>query len=218
MRLGGIGMSALAAAGLMATGAAAAAAGTGGPPMPVAPLIHDGLAHARSDMARALSTPRLYKVTRSGGASGGLGVSTGAVEMCVDAEVFDRLTQGVEAPAVGAPVEVNRKGCKLSYVRRAGGGFHMDNACDKAAGAPRTWHSVVDGTVKDMRSSLEMAVDDPRSGDTRIVSMDMHMVDAGACPADLAPGQMRTADGRILDPSAARAAGAARAARPAAAH
>ncbi|MGZ6040226.1 MAG: hypothetical protein ACXWKN_14830 [Phenylobacterium sp.] len=178
--------------GLLAMGAA-----PGAPPLPVPPVEH-----ARAAIAKALASPRLYRVTRSGGQL----ASANTLEMCVDAEVFDRLTGGPGAPAVGAPVTVDRKGCTLSFKRRADGGFHMDDACDKAAGASHTSHSVVDGTVKDMRSSLEMAIEDPRSGDVRIVSMDMRMVDAGACPAGLAPGQARTADGRVVEPFAARAA------------
>jgi hypothetical protein len=71
---------------------------------------------------------------------------------------------------------------------------------------------VLDGTVRDMRQSMEMVLEDPQSGDARIVSLDLRMTDEGACPAGMAPGQVRAPDGKITDGPAA--AGPARPNRP----
>jgi hypothetical protein len=169
----------------------------------------DQLAAMRAAMAKALPTPRLYRMTRTGG----LTVSANMLEMCLGAAFIDRLIAGVgpgtqPSPDAAAPA----KGCTHSYVARRGGGFHLDVACDRTAGAARTTHMVLDGTVRDMRQAMEMVLEDPQSGDARIVSLDLRMTDQGACPAGMAPGQVRAADGKITDAPAA--AGPARPGRP----
>jgi hypothetical protein len=96
-------------------------------------------------------------------------------------------------------------------VTRPGGGFHFDLACDRTAGAARTSHMVLDGTVRDLRQSTEMVLEDAASGDARIVSVDLRMTDAGACPAGMAQGQVRMPDGKIMDaPPAGLASGPGR--------
>jgi hypothetical protein len=187
--------------GLLAAMAAVAALGAG--PKPVSQA--DPLGALRSTLAKALPTPRLYRVTRTSG----LTVSAPTLEMCLGAAFLDGLMAGA-APAsqdAGAP----RKGCTHSYVTRPGGGFHFDLACDRTAGAARTSHMVLDGTVRDLRQSTEMVLEDAASGDARIVSVDLRMTDAGACPAGMAQGQVRRPDSKIMDaPPAGLASGPGR--------
>jgi hypothetical protein len=176
------GMLAAAVAGLSAMGAALQPGSDAGQ-----------LAAARAAMAKALPTPRLYRMTRTGG----LTVSANVLEMCLGAAFLDRLIDG----AASSPTEAGavRKGCTSRYATRRDGGFHLDLACDKAAGAARTTHLELDGTIKDLRQASEMVLEDPQSGEARIVSIDLRMTDIGACPAGMAPGQVRGPDGKVMD-------------------
>jgi hypothetical protein len=184
----------VAMAGLIAMGAAPAPG-----PVPEA----DQLAAVRAAIAKALPAPRMFRVTRTGG----MAVSVNALEMCLGAGFLSGLIAG--SVGGGADASSPGKGCTHSYTTRRGGGFHLDLACDRAAGAARTTHTVLDGTAKDMRQAMELVLEDPQSGDARIVSVDLHMTDIGACPAGMAPGQVRGPDGKIADGPAA-VAGAAR--------
>jgi hypothetical protein len=174
-------------AGVLAAGLALMGAGPAAVPAPASDARQ--LAALRASVAKALATPRLYRVTRRGG---GPVVSTHVLEMCLGAAAADTLIAGAAAAE-------GQAGCSRTLVARAGGAFHLDLACDQAAGAKRTAHVVLDGTVKDLRQSLEVVLQDPGSGDARIVSMDVRMTDVGACPTGLAPGQARGPDGKVSD-------------------
>jgi hypothetical protein len=182
-------LAALAAAGLLAMGADAASGAAKTAAQPTAPEV-------QAAIEKALPTPRLYRMTTSGS----LTVSASTLEMCLSAASVEKLFAAAGPAVKDAPAQ--RVGCSRSSVVKAGGAFHIETSCDRSAGAARTTHMVIDGTVKDIRQTIEVVLDDPKSGDPRVVSADAHIVEVGACPASLAPGQARTLDGKILEPPA----------------
>lgn len=167
-----------------------AAAGAG--PSPAAQLPRGDV------LARLLPTPRLFRMTTTAGPLG----PTTTVEMCLSGAFLSQRMRDFGAPAGGAGALPS--GCTLTSQTRPGGGFHIDAACDRAAGAARTTHVVLDGTVKDIRRSLEIVLDDPRSGDPHILAVDARFNDIGACPAGMTPGQTLGPDGKVADPPADR--------------
>jgi hypothetical protein len=109
-----------------------------------------------------------------------------------------------------ADPEAALKGCTSKSERSADGAMHLETACDKAAGAQRTYRMVSDIApgMAEMRTHSESAAD-PAQGRAAIVS-DRRMTRVGDCPADLKPGEMLMDDGRKVDALAAAAAAAAR--------
>ena len=148
-------------------------------------------------LAKLLPTPRLFRMTTT---SGPLAAPT-TVEMCLSGAFLSQRLRDFGARAAGGAGALP-PGCTLTSQTRPGGGFHIDAACDRAAGAGRTTHLVLEGTAKDIRQSLEIVLDDPRSGDPHILAVDARFKDIGACPAGMTPGQTLGPDGRFADPTA----------------
>jgi hypothetical protein len=166
------------------------------PPLPVKPLSHEALA------AKLLPTPRLFKMelTRQG-------EPTSEAQICMGAETMRAALGGVEARHEAAPARSPSTGCVQSLAKTADGWNTSDRVCDKLAGAERTSHITTEsrGDMSEVRTHLEMQAE--VDGKPRTIVQQTHMTMLGDCPADLKPGQMRLADGKVVDfprvPSAA---------------
>jgi hypothetical protein len=98
-------------------------------------------------------------------------------------------------------VEALEQGCASTRDKRDDGSIRIDIRCDKAAGAFATGHLVIEGTMKDIHQHMDMVLD-LGGGGPKPMWTDSHMVDMGACPANMKSGQVRSADGTITDPLA----------------
>jgi len=166
--------------------------GAADPPLPVTP-------DPAGALAKLLPTPRLYELTMTRD-----GKTDPATLMCMGADPIVKMLEGLRAslakkPVADAAKELS-KGCTHNLTRAADGSAHMEMACDKAAGAATTSRMTmdVDGQFKSMRQRMELEMD-LGGGPPRTVAAETRMAQAGDCPADLKPGQMRTADGRTVD-------------------
>jgi hypothetical protein len=73
--------------------------------------------------------------------------------------------------------------------------------CDRAAGARMSYSMTTDGTPDNLRSHVETYGFDPITGAPKTTVRDSHVVRLGPCPPDLKPGQIRTANGKVIDTS-----------------
>jgi hypothetical protein len=181
------------------------AMGADPPPLPVPPSPH-----AAERLAQTFPTPRLYAVsaTLNGRALPGY-------RMCQGGAAWAKAIGAAAPPTRPRPdPEAALKGCTSKSERAVDGAMHLEMACDKAAGAQRTYRMVSDIApgMREMRTHSESAAD-PAEGRAAIVS-DRRMTLLGDCPADLKPGEMLMDDGRKVDALAAAAAAAARAGAP----
>jgi hypothetical protein len=177
-----------AAAPMAAILAALLATGAGKPPSAAARA-----AEIDAAVARLFPTPHLYSIV----VSGTLGQQADGSQMCLSAEMIRKLISSVSQRP--APKGLPTKGCSERHAQKPDGSFRFELSCDRSAGAASTVHIVMEGAAKDMRHHLEMVVDDPASDAPRIISVDSHLTDAGPCPANMRPGQFRTAAGEIVD-------------------
>jgi hypothetical protein len=152
------------------------------PPLPVTP--------------KPPGEPYLIRLTITGVPSSG-----GAMESCVDPQaMLASARERVKARPAGAPSPLT--GCTHSHEARPGGAMHTEMRCDRAAGARMSYRMTADGTPDDLRSHTETYGFDPATGAPKTTVRDSHMVRLGPCPSDLKPGQIRTADGKVIDASA----------------
>jgi hypothetical protein len=144
-------------------------------------------------MAKFLPTPRLFEITRvqDGEAGASLQFCMGAGPMMAMVEASLRARAVDRKPQSG--------GCTHKIEGTAGGGFHLETTCDKAAGAAMTSRSVLEtvGGMQEARLHDEIQADDLKP--PRTIVSDTRLVQVGACPADLKPGEMRMADGTKFD-------------------
>jgi hypothetical protein len=175
------------------------AMGADPPPLPVPPSPH-----AAERLAETFPTPRLYAVsaTLNGRALPGY-------RMCQGGAEWARAAGAATPPRparTAAETEAALKGCTSKSERAANGAMHLEMACDKAAGAQRTYRMVsdIEPGMRGMHTHSEQAAD-PAEGRGAIVS-DRRMTLLGDCPADLKPGEMLMDDGRKVDALAAAAA------------
>jgi hypothetical protein len=191
-------MRAVGMAGLLAAGLAGLTA-MGGVAVDAAPAPDAAKAAAlQAGMQKLLPTPRLFKVTMTGS----LRPPGPGLEECMGgADLAKRVGEIASRPRpAGAPPP--GAGCTHSRVTRPDGSFHSEIRCDVAAGAARTYRTTTDGSIKDIRSHTENVITDPQTGVSRTQTRDSRMQDVGPCPANMKSGEVRTADGRIMDPAA----------------
>jgi hypothetical protein len=168
----------------------------GADPAPVTAPKETQLAAANAAVDKAFPTPRLYKVTITGSMPNPLD----GVSMCLGADLLRKIVGvSVKYPEAAAALT---KGCTEARETHEDGSLRVEIKCDKAAGAMMTSRTVVEGTVKDMRRHTEIEMDLGAAGAPKTMSTDWHMVDAGECPANMKPGQLRNANGEISDPLA----------------
>lgn len=165
-------------------------------------------AEAQAEMARLFPTPRLYRVTMSGT----MLPPREGMQICLGAELLRTLVRDAQQTPPAGAASPPAGGCKMTHEKHADGAFRTERTCDQAAGAAATSHMVMEGQAKDFRLHTERVVDSVASDAPRIVAMDMHMADAGACPATMKPGQVRAPNGAISElpatPGAVGASGA----------
>jgi hypothetical protein len=189
----------LAVAVLGLTGWAARAAD---PPMPVDP-------RSPATMQRYMPKPQFIEMTIT---QDGRAPST--TRVCMDAATMLRSSETLHMarPASASPPG---QGCTMRNERLADGRMRMERTCDVAAGANYTSHSVSEGTREDMRRHSEQQI--PATGDrpAHTLVTDTRQRWLGDCPAGVKPGQMVTADGKVIDTAPLIAKAADRRAREA---
>jgi len=188
---------------LATTAAGVLAMGAGPPPAPGSPEAREKVAEAA--IAKAVATPRLYKIAVTGSHPPAIDGS----EICIGAgpmlKLVTALARDPEAVAAMA------KGCTQTHSKTANS-VHMEMTCDQAAGAAFTSHMTLDGTVADgvlreIRQRTEMSLEGASGTAQPTPSWtDVHMTLVGDCPAGMKPDQVRSSDGKISDPMADLAA------------
>jgi hypothetical protein len=172
-------------------------------------------------IAKILPKPRLYLITNTSN-----GKTDGPSQFCMSGDSILQMLDGLGSLAKdpklteGCTRTVDRKpdgavhiesscakgasgfpggGCTQTIDRDAGG-VRIDMTCDKAAGASMPLHMTMqaDSELKEMRQRMEMEVG---AAPPRTLVSETDTVQAGDCPADLKPGEMRSADGTKTDMS-----------------
>jgi hypothetical protein len=193
----------LAGLGLMgaAPAPAPAPAARAAPPLPVTPLSRDAL------MARMLPAPRLFKMETTTGSP----PTTQTTLTCMSAQSMRENMLRIEALRAARPAQApaSSQGCTRTRTVTADGWLKVDLVCDKAKGAARTSHmtnesrSGAGGEMGESRARMEMQTE--VGGVMRTQVVQSHTTVLGPCSADLKPGQMRGADGKVIDLGAADA-------------
>jgi hypothetical protein len=165
---------------------------------PAAPATKaEQAAAASAAILKVLPSPRLFQITTTRSYP----AHVDETQMCLGPDLMQKLVgAAIEHPKETAEFATAlSKGCTNSRETKAEGAMRMEMRCDKAAGAFATSRMVIEGTLKDMHQHMDMELDLGASA-PKTVSTDAHFVDAGPCPADMKSGQMRTADGKVVDP------------------
>jgi Protein of unknown function (DUF3617) len=191
----------LAGLGLMGAEPAPAPAARPAPPLPVTPLSRDAV------MARMLPAPRLLKMEMTTGSP----PTTRTTLTCMSAQSARENMLRVEALRAAKPAQApaSSQGCTRTHTMTADGWVKVDMVCDKAKGAARTSHMTIEsrggagGEMGESRARMETQTE--VGGVVRTQVMQTHTTPLGPCPADLKPGQMRGADGKVVDVGAAAA-------------
>ena len=182
------------AAGL-AGGAALGQPAAGGPPMPVDP-------RSPAAMQRYMPAPTFVETTI---AQDGRAPMT--TRVCMDAATMLANRERLDAarPADGPPPG---QGCTHRTERLGNGWTRLERTCDAAAGARYTSRSVTEIKGHDARSHTEQQVAATAARPAHTLVSDVTQRWLGACPAGVKPGQMVTAEGKVVDtaPLLARAA------------
>ena len=188
--------------GRIAGGVAAVVTGVmvlGAEPVPAPQSKAEQLAAADAAIAKVLPTARLFRMT----VTGTVPSPVNGAEMCLGPESMRKFA-GLVADNPEAVAALG-KGCAQTREKKADGSMRVEVRCDKASGAVFTGHMVLEGTMKDIHQHQDMVLD-LGAGEPKTYSTDTHMTEVGPCPATMKSGQIRTADGQIIDPLAALAA------------
>jgi hypothetical protein len=122
------------------------------------------------------------------------------MESCVDPKAaLASAKERAKARPADAPAPLT--GCTRSHDKRTDGTVHMEMRCDRAAGGRMSYFMTTDGTTDNFRSHTETYGFDPITGAPKTMVRDSHVVRLGPCPADLKPGQIRRANGTVIDTS-----------------
>jgi hypothetical protein len=165
----------------------------GADPAPSPSSLDDKVAAANEAIAKALPSPRLYKVTASGAMS-----TMSGMQYCLGAEMMQQVMSGLAK----AHVADAAKGCTSTHEKRADGSNSVEVVCSRAAGASTDFRMAMSGTLAHMHQHMESVVPDLISGQPKAMAMDLDFADVGDCPAGMMPGQILRADGALYDPQA----------------
>jgi hypothetical protein len=147
---------------------------------------------AEEILARLFPTPKLYKISAASN-----GAPTVSVQACMGAAQLVAGTSGL-GQVGGAAGPAAGRGCTETAEQAPDGSLHSELACTKAAGAKMDARVVtdIDGGAKTIRQQMQVKDDDGPVA--RFESLEATATQAGDCPADLEPGQMR-ADNLVVN-------------------